>query len=376
LNDRERFLTTMRFGQPDRIPYWECAFWGETFTRWVSEGMPESVAHANGAGTGPTQESLREYFGFDRSSGVYFRGTVPGINLGLMPGFESKVISEENGIITEQGGDGVISRWSRTGHSTRQFVGFPVQNREDFLEIKKRLDPTTPGRLGEGWKEKALKTQSEGAPICLQVGGYYGFARGLMGMEGLSMAFYDQPKLVEEIFEHRTEYVSQIIEKVLEEVRPDFAEFWEDMAFKSGSLVSPVLYRKMALKHYRSITDLLRRYGVDVILLDSDGNIDELIPIWIDGGITCVWPLEAAADMDPVAVRRKYGKDLGLIGVIDKRAMAKGKKAIEEEVMSKVPFLIETGGFIPTCDHAVPPDVSLENYQYYLELIHKLAEGK
>jgi uroporphyrinogen decarboxylase len=43
--------------------------------------------------------------------------------------------------------------------------------------------------------------------------------------------------------------------------------------------------------------------------------------------------------------------------------------------MSKVPFLIETGGFIPTCDHAVPPDVSLENYQYYLELIHKVAEG-
>ena len=78
--------------------------------------------------------------------------------------------------------------------------------------------------------------------------------------------------------------------------------------------------------------------------------------------------------MDPVAIRRKYGKDLGLIGAIDKRAMAKGKQAIEEEVMSKVPFLIETGGFIPTCDHAVPPDVSLENYQYYLELIHGLAE--
>ena len=79
---------------------------------------------------------------------------------------------------------------------------------------------------------------------------------------------------------------------------------------------------------------------------------------------------------DAVALRRKYGNSLGLVGAIDKRMLAKDKKAIEEEVMSKVPFLVETGGFIPTCDHAVPPDVSLENYLYYLDLIHKIAEGK
>lgn len=376
LNDRERFLQTMRFGQPDRIPYWECAFWGEALNRWVSEGMPESVLHPDGPGKGgPTEESLRNYFGFDRSFGVYFRGTVP-VNLGLMPDFEHKVISEENGIITEQGGDGVISRWSRTGHSTRQFVQFPVQNREDFREIRKRFDASTPGRLVAGFKEKALGLQAQGAPVCLQVGGYYGFARSLMGMENLSIAFYDQPALVEEIFEHRTEYASHVLEKVLMEVRPDFAEFWEDMAYKSGPLVSPAMYRKVALKHYQRITDLLRKYGVDIVLLDSDGNVDELIPIWLDGGITCIWPLEVAAGMDPVALRRKYGKSLGLIGAIDKRAMAKDKKTIEAEVMSKVPFLIETGGFIPTCDHAVPPDVSLENYQYYIELIHELAEGR
>lgn len=370
VNDRERFLTTMRFGQPDRIPYWECAFWGEALQRWVTEGMPESVIRPH-----TTEESLRSYFGFDRGFGIYFRGTVP-VNLGFIPSFEHKVISEENGIITERGGDGVISRWSRAGHSTRQYVQFPVQSRKDFAEVRKRLDATTPGRLGDGLKEKTLKLQSEDHLTCLNVGGYYGFARSLMGMENLSMAFYDQPELIEEIFEHRTEYVSQVIEKVFKEVRPDFAEFWEDMAFKSGSLVSPVLYRKLTVKHYRRITDLLRSYGIDIVMLDSDGNVDELIPIWLDGGITCVWPLEIAADTDAVALRRKYGSSLGLIGAIDKRMLAKGKKAIEEEVMSKVPFLVESGGFIPTCDHAVPPDVSFENYLYYLDLIHKIAEGK
>jgi uroporphyrinogen decarboxylase len=196
-----------------------------------------------------------------------------------------------------------------------------------------------------------------------------------MGLENLSLAFYDQPELVEEIFEYRTEYVSQIVEKVLAEIQPDLAEFWEDMAFKTGPLVSPVLYRKLAARHYRRITDLLRRHGVDIVLLDSDGDVSSLIPIWLDSGINCVWPLEVAAGMDPVAMRKQYGKSLGLIGGIDKRAMAQGKAAIEQEVMSKVPFLIEAGGYIPTCDHAVPHDVSLENYKYYLALIRRIVES-
>ncbi|MCE5278733.1 MAG: hypothetical protein LLG03_11970 [Planctomycetaceae bacterium] len=375
MNDRQRFLETMRFGAPDRIPYWECAFWGETFARWEKEGLPKSVLHPAGPDSGITEDSLRGHFGFDRSSGVNFRGTLH-VNYGFFPGFDYKVISDDGEAVTEQGGDGVISRWSRHGNSTRQFIKFPVETRDDWRSIAKRLDPDSPGRLGENWQQRPLELQAAGAPVCLQVGGYYGFARSLMGMENLSLAFYDQPDLVEDIFEHRTAYVSALLEKVLAVVKPDFAEFWEDMAYKIGPLVSPALYRRLALKHYRRICEILRRHGVEVILLDSDGNIDELIPIWLDGGINAVWPLEAAAGMDPVAVRKKYGKSLAMIGAIDKRAMAAGKAAIDREVYSKVPYLIETGGFIPTCDHAVPPDVSLENYEYYIRLIHKLAEGR
>jgi hypothetical protein len=376
VNDRERFLQTMRFGQPDRIPYWECAFWNEALDRWVTEGMPVGVAHPDGPHRGPTEDSLRGYFGFDRSFGVYFRGTVP-VNLDLLPPFEHKVLSEEaDGIRTMQESDGSIVRWADRTHSTRQFLRFPVETPEDFRAIRRRLDPSSPERFPVGWKEHALNRQAGGAPICLQAGGYYGFARSLMGLENLSIALYQQPSLIEEIFEYRTAYISQILETVLAEVHPDFAEFWEDMAYKTASLVSPVLYRALALKHYQAITGLLRRHGVDLILLDSDGHVDELIPIWLDGGINILWPLEVASDMDPLQIRRKYGHNLALIGAIDKRAMAQGKHAIEKEVMSKVPPLVESGGFIPTCDHAVPQDVSLANYQYYLGLVHKIAEGR
>jgi len=46
--------------------------------------------------------------------------------------------------------------------------------------------------------------------------------------------------------------------------------------------------------------------------------------------------------------------------------LAKGKKAIDEELERLHP-LVEKGGYIPMVDHRVPPDVSFENYLYYIE---------
>jgi len=86
-----------------------------------------------------------------------------------------------------------------------------------------------------------------------------------------------------------------------------------------------------------------------------------------------VWPLEVAAHNDAVALKKKYGKDLILSGNIDKRALIKGKETIREEVMSKVPFLLETGGYFPFVDHEVPPDITFENYCNFMNLMREVA---
>jgi len=96
----------------------------------------------------------------------------------------------------------------------------------------------------------------------------------------------------------------------------------------------------------------------------------------IEAGVNYHWPLESAAGMDPVKLRAEYGKDLALSGGIDKRELAKDKVAIEAELLSKVVPLLEAGGYIPTVDHTVPPEVPLDNFLYYLELKRKIAEGK
>jgi len=77
--------------------------------------------------------------------------------------------------------------------------------------------------------------------------------------------------------------------------------------------------------------------------------------------------------MDAVALRKKYAKALILVGNIDKRALIKGKDAIKEEVMSKVPYLIKEGGYFPSLDHAIPPDVSFENFKYLINLLREIG---
>ena len=127
------------------------------------------------------------------------------------------------------------------------------------------------------------------------------------------------------------------------------------------------------MPRYEKVTDVLRSSGVDVIFVDSDGNLDELIPLWLECGINGCWPLECAAGNDAVALRKKYGRDIILAGNIDKRELLKGKDAIREEVMSKVPFLLECGGYFPSVDHMVPPDITWENYLYFINTVREVA---
>ena len=157
-----------------------------------------------------------------------------------------------------------------------------------------------------------------------------------------------------------------------DEVRFDYFNFFEDFAGKGGPLISPALFRKFLLPRYRRIIDAFRASGIEHIWLDSDGDTRVLLPLLIEAGITCHWPLEQASDMDPIPLRREYGRDLVFCGGIDKRELTKGKKEVEAEVNAKIPPMLEQGGFIPHLDHTFPHDIPYENFLHYMELKQKL----
>ena len=126
------------------------------------------------------------------------------------------------------------------------------------------------------------------------------------------------------------------------------------------------------LPHYKRVVGHLRSRGVQHFMVDSDGNIDAITPFWIEAAITMIGPYEVAAGMEVVWTAREY-PELVLIGGIDKREIAKGRKAIDAELSRRVRPLADRGGYIPTLDHSTIPELSLDDYRYYRDCLRRFG---
>jgi uroporphyrinogen decarboxylase len=259
-----------------------------------------------------------------------------------------------------------------------QYLRFPVETIQDLRELKKRYDPTEPSRYPQDWRRQIPAWRGREHVLILGVNcctGFYGVARAWMGTENLSMAFYDQPELCEEMFEFIADFVIAVTTPILKEVDFDYFNFFEDLACKSGPLVGPVTFRRFIYPHYRRTIDHLKRHGVRYVSLDSDGNTEPLIPLFLEMGVDVHWPFERASDMHPMRIKAEYGQPLRIWGGVDKRELTKGRKEIDAALRELAP-LIEAGGFIPTLDHTFPPDISWDNFCYYMEQKSRLLEGR
>jgi hypothetical protein len=357
MNARERYHHTMEFGQPDRAFLLYPWLWTSTVERWHNEGLPADT-------------QVDAYFDTDRYE-------VAPIVVGLVPSTRREVLKEEGETrLVRRAGEGQIIREfiDRPDMNMPQWLDYPLKNREDWeREFKPRLDPTSPCRYPLWWDEYARRVRDRDYPLGISAGSYFGWVRNWMGLERLAYMLYDDPALVHDIVDHIATCVCETIERALGEIHFDFALIWEDMAGKGHPLCSPRSFREFQVPAYRRVTDLLHRYGVNTILVDSDGLNDPIIPCWLEAGVTGLYPLEVAAGEDAVALRRHYGKNLMLYGNIDKRVLAQDRDAIDAEVLSKVPWLLLQGGYTPWIDHLVPPDVPFENFCYYSGLIRKIV---
>ena len=296
------------------------------------------------------------------------------VNVGLLPAFQEQVLHEDGETRIIVDADGIKKEiLKHVEPAMPKFLEFPVKGRADFEALKVRYDPASTGRYPADWEGFKASAESRDFPLGLIFDGFFGRMRKWMGLEKLLLTLYDDPGLFGAMCDFHTEFILETIGRAVEETDIDYVNIWEDMAYKTGPLMSPAHVRKTMLPGYRKIVDLLRAHGVEIIFVDCDGNLDLLIPIWLEAGINGVWPIEVAAGMDPVALRKQYGRDLLLVGGIDKRELSKGKAEVYAEVMRRVPALNEMGGYIPTVDHSVPPDVPLENYAYYRQLLAELA---
>ena len=361
MTDRERFLETMRFGTPDRIPYWEFGVFGHTLERWRKEGLPANA-------------SLDDYFGFDKRERI-------AVNFQMWPEFEQSVLAEtdEFQIVIEQFGI-KQRRWKDGRIGMPEFLEHPIKTRAEFQKMKRRYDPDSPQRYPQPWDASVKRCNERDYPLYAQAFrhiGFFGPIRNWMGLEALLFAFYDEPLWVHEMMEFVGDFLVAMAERIGPHISLDYLVFFEDIGFKGSTLISPQIFRTFMMQHYRRGADAFRKYGTEVFFADSDGWNDNLIPLWMECGVNGFSPMEVAAGgKGPVALRQEYGRDLLLYGGMDKRVLAQDKKAVEKEVLGKLPYMVEKGGYIPTIDHSIPHDASFVNYVYYRQLIRDVAEGK
>jgi uroporphyrinogen decarboxylase len=362
MNERERFSRIMQFQKVDRVPNYELGLLKGTAERWYSEGLPSGV-------------DWKEHFEIGD-----FRHTADIPNMDMIPPFEQKLVEETDSYKISIGADGIKAKHLKTDEVFMpQFLEYPVKNLEDFRNLKKRYDVESPGRYPspEEWAKKVetWKKRDHQLRPPAHIGAYWTLRKWL-GTKNLSMAFHRQPHLVHEMMDFLADYSIGVLDKAAREVDFDFFNFPEDFAYKGAPLISPGQFREFFLPFYRQLTGFLRGHGIEIFNVDSDGSFDVLIPLLLEGGVTGIWPLEQAAgpEMNPVALRKKYGKDLALMGGIDKRVLAKDKKSIEVELTSKLPYLLSSGGYIPFIDHNLPPNIPFANFEYYMELKKELLE--
>lgn len=355
MNSLERFRACMEYEPVDRVPFWDWGAWPETKARWVKEGynadtdFPASVA------------DQRLWFG------GWFHPNPP---------FERKVVEETVDQVVYINHEGILMREMKNNpySSMPQFIKFPVETREEFRHFwRERMQPDLGARIGKDWREQLKTWRAEPQPLIIisdRWGGFFGPLRNLVGVENLCMLFYDDPAFLEEMMEANANFMIAMMGRILDEIEVDAFGFWEDMAYNHAPLISPDLVRKYMLPRYKRVVEFLRGRGVQYVGLDSDGQIDSLIPLWLDAGLNFLYPFEVQAGMDVLEVRRKYGRELRIWGGLDKRALARGRDAIDTEIARLEPLMAE-GGFIPHTDHTCPPDISYTNYCYYLEKMNE-----
>ena len=171
--------------------------------------------------------------------------------------------------------------------------------------------------------------------------------------------------------EHLTSLWISLWERVAAEVQIDHIHTWEDMSGKQGSLISPSMVRQFMMPQYDRIAAFARNHGVRLVSVDTDGDCRELVPLMLGHGINTFEPFEVQAGNDIREYRSQFPK-LGILGGLDKRALAAGRAEVEVEV-AKATEMVKLGGYIPGFDHLIPPEATWENMCYAAQALLKVC---
>ena len=371
MTHRERFNNLFYGKHVDRVPFID--YMGQSnfrscIPRWKTEGLAADADDAE----------VRRIVGFD-----YIRGYKLNMLSLFYPEFNVEFVRREGDRIymrNKWGGLEINREGSIVMPMTLEGV---VKDRDGWERVRDRLTGGVGSGISVGGDGVAGRFSDDFDDLCAEAAdsdlpvhagglpaGFFGGPREILGLENLIYLFYDDPNLLEEILDTLCELWIDMCKYIMRRVTLDYYFIWEDMCGKTGPLISPDMFRQFLLPRYKRWTGALRQGGCRHISVDSDGDVRELVPLWMEGGVNLILPWESQFGLDLRDVRKQY-PTLGIIGGLNKRVLEFDRAEMDKE-LDKLPYLLESGYFIPSCDHGVTNDVPWSNYLYFYDRLREL----
>jgi len=293
----------------------------------------------------------------------------------FVPQFEDRILEDRGDyeLIQDCAGRHVLFFKGRRNGFMPEYVDHPVKDMKTWdRDVKWRLSTLTPQRYSalEGRLVPAIEAAGQGLVVEQQIIGGYMYLRSLIGPAELPCAFYDMPDVIHDCMKTWLELSDAVTEHHQRYVTFDAIYLAEDICYNHGSLISPEMMKEFLFPYYQQLLSNVKSRQLDparhlYFHLDTDGWCVPVIELYRDAvGMDVMSPFEVASGCDVVEIGRRY-PELAISGGIDKRVLAKGREAIDRHVEHILPAMRRRGGFLPTCDHGVPAEVSLENYLHY-----------
>jgi uroporphyrinogen decarboxylase len=350
MTSKERFRRMYAHQEADRIPIIDGP-WTATIERWQREGMPEDV-------------SFVDFFGLDH---------VGYISVDNSPQYPESVIEETETTKTFTTQWGATLRQWKHAASTPEFLDFTIKDPASWAVAKKRITPSPDRIRWDYFKENYPIWQEQGQWI--QGNLWFGFDvthSWIVGTERVLFALVENPEWLQDMFHHLLEVNLALLDQVWDAgYQFDVVSWPDDMGYKHNQFFSLNMYREILKPAHQRAIDWAHAKGIKAHL-HSCGDVNPLVPELVKMGLDALNPLEVKAGMDPVYLKKTYGKDLVLHGGINAVLWDKPDQ-IQAEMERVIPVVKESGGYIFSSDHSVPSAVSLNDFREIINLAKKLG---
>ncbi len=382
MNSREKFLAVMNFEIDKPVLKAEFAYWAGTIRNWLEQGLPKikevpgDMAESEPlSGASPLSEEYSKKSEINVMKYLKLDSFLEKFPFDLSPQHKIETVSETSEYKIYKDSFGITVKALKGKSGTPMALDYPIKNKKDFYNYVLCYDEDFSKRLPKDFDALAVKLKNREFPVRLG-GNPFGFsflARHLMGEVNYMLNMYDDPGLLKEFNEFYLDFTMKYWSGILNKIDVDCVFIIEDIAYRSGSFISRDMFREFLIPYYVRFIDFLKQFKIKNIIVDCDGLIDELIPLWVKAGVTGIFPIEAVNDIEKI--RESYPR-LALLGGFNKKALFKdsGFKQIDIE-LEKTGRLLRKGGYIPHIDHAVSEDVTWEYFRYYRTRLNDICDN-